>query len=136
MHAHTLMQHSSLNSSENDQQRYPWVINRNVDAIGRWRDTDGKHKIDSSGTLPGDESFSSPIELIRILTKRQDRFCRSLSRKMLVYSLGRGLEFNDRCAIDRIVAACREDGFRFQAMVIAVVQSEPFRMRREEGVKP
>ena len=108
----------------------------NFDAIGRWRDTDGKHKIDSSGTLPGDESFSSPIELIRILTKRQDRFCRSLSRKMLVYSLGRGLEFNDRCAIDRIVAACREDGFRFQAMVIAVVQSEPFRMRREEGVKP
>ncbi len=108
----------------------------NFDAIGRWRDTDGKHKIDSSGTLPGDESFSSPIELIRILTKRQDRFCRSLSRKMLVYSLGRGLEFNDRCAIDRIVAACREDAFRFQAMVIAVVQSEPFRMRREEGVKP
>ncbi len=108
----------------------------NFDAIGRWRDTDGKHKIDSSGQLPGDESFSGPAELIGILKKRQDRFCRSLSRKMLVYSLGRGLEFNDRCAVDRIVAACQADSLRFQALVIAVVQSDPFRMRRAEGVKP
>ena len=108
----------------------------NFDAIGRWRDKDGKHEIDSSGKLPGNLSFSSPKELIEILRKREDRFCRSLSRKMLVYALGRGLEFNDRCAVDRIVAAGRSKGYRFQALLIAVTQSDPFRMRRTEGVRP
>jgi len=108
----------------------------NFDAIGRWRDKDGKHEIDASGKLPGNLSFSSPKELIEILRKREDRFCRSLSRKMLVYALGRGLEFNDRCAVDRIVAAGRSKGYRFQALLIAVTQSDPFRMRRTEGVRP
>ena len=108
----------------------------NFDAIGRWRDSDGKHKIDASGQLPGKQSFSSPIELIEILSKREDRFCRSLSRKMLVYALGRGLEFNDRCAVDRIVTASRSKEFRFQELVIAVALSDPFRMRRTEGVRP
>jgi len=108
----------------------------NFDAIGRWRDSDGKHKIDPSGQLPGKQSFSSPIELIEILRKREDRFCRSLSRKMLVYSLGRGLEFNDRCAVDRIVTASRSKGYRFQALVVAITLSDPFRMRRTEGVRP
>jgi hypothetical protein len=108
----------------------------NFDAIGRWRDSDGKHKIDASGQLPGKQSFSSPIELIEILSKREDRFCRSLSRKMLVYALGRGLEFNDRCAVDRIVTASRSKEFRFQELLIAVALSDPFRMRRTEGVRP
>ena len=104
----------------------------NFDAIGRWRDADGKHKIDSSGKLPGNESFSTPLELIEILKKRQDRFCRSLTRKLLVFALGRGLEFNDRCAVDRIVTASRKKGFRFQSVITGVILSEPFRMRRGE----
>jgi len=55
---------------------------------------------------------------------------------MLVYALGRGLEFNDRCAVDRIVTASRSQEFRFQELVIAVALSDPFRMRRTEGVRP
>ncbi len=107
----------------------------NFDAIGRWRDKDGSHPIDSSGSLPSTETFSGVIELIGILKKRKSRFCRSLTRKMLIFSLGRGLEFYDRCAVDKIIEACRKDDYRFSALVISIVQSEPFRRRRAEGAK-
>ncbi|MFP6770022.1 MAG: DUF1592 domain-containing protein [Planctomycetaceae bacterium] len=107
----------------------------NFDAIGRWRDKDGPHVIDSSGSLPGTETFSGVIELIEILKKRKSRFCRSLTRKMLIFSLGRGLEFYDRCAVDKIVKASRKNDYRFSTLVIAIVQSEPFRRRRGEGAK-
>ena len=105
----------------------------NFDAIGRWRDSDGPHKIDSSGQLPSEETFANPLELIGILGKRRDRFCRSLSRKLLVYALGRGLEFNDRCAVDKIVAASKKADYRFASLVIGIVQSDPFLKRRGDG---
>lgn len=105
----------------------------NFDAIGRWRDMDGKHPVDATGTLPGNDSFRGAIELIGILKKRKERFCRSLSRKLLVYALGRGLEFYDRCAVDKIIEACRGKDYRLVALIQAVVLSEPFRMRRGEG---
>jgi hypothetical protein len=108
----------------------------NFDAIGRWRDTDGKHQVDSSGTLPGNQTFATPIELIKILGNRKDRFCQSLARKLLVYALGRGLQFNDRCAVDKLVADSRTQDYRFQALVVAIVLSDPFRMRPTQGTKP
>ena len=105
----------------------------NFDAIGRWREMDGKHPVDATGQLPGDESFRGAIELIAILKKRKERFCRSLSRKLLVYALGRGLEFYDRCAVDKIMEASRKKDYRLVPLIQAVVLSEPFRMRRGEG---
>jgi hypothetical protein len=108
----------------------------NFDAIGRWRDTDGTHQVDSSGTLPGNQAFATPIELITILGNRKDRFCQSLARKLLIYALGRGLQFNDRCAVDKIVTDSRTRDYRFQALVVAIVLSDPFRMRPTQGTKP
>ncbi len=108
----------------------------NFDAIGRWREKDGPHMIDPSGSLPSTETFSGVSELIAILKKRKGRFCRSLTRKMLIFALGRGLEFYDRCAVDKITEAARKRDYRFSALVIAIVQSEPFRKRRGEGAKP
>ena len=92
--------------------------------------------IDPSGSLPSTETFSGVTELIAILKKRKGRFCRSLTRKMLIFALGRGLEFYDRCAVDKITEAARKRDYRFSALVIAIVQSEPFRKRRGEGAKP
>ena len=49
---------------------------------------------------------------------------------MLTYALGRGLEYYDRCAVDRIVGALAENDYRFSTLVLEVVKSEPFQMRR------
>jgi hypothetical protein len=70
--------------------------------------------------------------LIGILKKRDDRFRRTLTEKMLTYALGRGLEFYDRCAVDDITAALKQDGDRFSTLVIGIVGSEPFLMKRGE----
>ncbi len=45
---------------------------------------------------------------------------------MLTYALGRGLEQSDRRAVDQIVAGLAGENYRFSALILAVVQSDPF----------
>jgi hypothetical protein len=107
----------------------------NFDAIGRWRDKDGPFAIDSAGVLPSGDEFRGPESLAAVLKKRKAEFSRALSEKMLTYALGRGLQFYDRCAIDKIVEILEKDD-RFSALATAIVASEPFRMRRGEKGTP
>ena len=97
----------------------------NFDAIGAWRDLDGPFPIDASGELPDGRRFNGPKELIDIL-KTEETFPRTVVEKMLTFALGRGLEYYDKCAIDEILAAANKADFRFSALVIAVVMSDPF----------
>jgi mono/diheme cytochrome c family protein len=106
----------------------------NFDAVGAFRTRDGDFPIDPSGTLPDGRSFQGPDELKAILKGKKDLFARCLSEKLLTYALGRGLESYDRPAVDRIVAALSRDGYKFSALVTAIVRSDPFRLRRgKEG---
>jgi len=102
----------------------------NFDAVGRWRDKDGGHAIDASGTLPGGDTFSGPVELVRILKKSDRDFGRCFTEKLLTYALGRGLEYYDRCAVDRILDVAAEQEFRFQVLATQVALSRPFLMRQ------
>jgi hypothetical protein len=99
----------------------------NFDGVGRWRTADGEGKVNASGTLPTGEEFTGPAELRKILLKtKKDDFVRCLAEKMLTYALGRGLEYYDKCAVDKIVEATRNGDYRFSALVQAVVLSDPF----------
>jgi hypothetical protein len=102
----------------------------NYDAIGRFRLRDAGEKIDASGTLPSGRDFNGPSELIEILKGRRQDFVRCLTEKMLTYALGRGVEYYDRPAVNRIVQSMEERGNRFSALVLEIVNSAPFRMRR------
>jgi len=108
----------------------------NYDAIGAWRTRDGEFEVDASGTLPGNRTFESPAELKAILAEKRDAFCRCLAEKLLTYALGRGLERYDRPAVDAICAAAAENGYRFSELVVRIVESDPFTMRRGDGGKP
>ena len=81
---------------------------------------------------PDGKKFESPLELVAILRSRGDGFVRALVEKMLVYALGRGLTFYDRCAIDKIVDSVVEQDYRFSVLVTEIVKSEPFRMVRND----
>jgi hypothetical protein len=107
----------------------------NYDAVGAWRDQDGKFPIDPSGVLPGGQSFKGPAELKVILRGKKDLFSRCLAEKMLTYALGRGLEYYDRCAVDKILKALDKNGYRFSTLLREVVESEPFQMRTATGAK-
>lgn len=106
----------------------------NFDAVGRWRDRDGEHPVDAAGELPGGRKFAGPGELVRLLRGQRSQFARMLSGKLLTYALGRGLVPSDRCVVDRIARQLESADDRFSALATAIVLSEPFRLRRIEGV--
>ena len=104
----------------------------NYDAVGRWRDLEGKIPVDASGTLPDGRTFSTPGEMRALLVSHLPQFSRTLTEKMMTYALGRGLKPFDRRAVDTVQRAVAADGYRFQTMVREVVHSVPFRARRGE----
>lgn len=105
----------------------------NYDAIGHWRTEDAGAAIDAGGETPDGSRFTGPAELRGILLARQDEFRRCLAEKLLTYALGRGLEWYDACAVERIAAGTAAGGDRFSALVAEIVTSPAFRQR--EGVE-
>ena len=106
----------------------------NFDATGKWRDTDGKFPIDASGKLVNGTAFSGPRELKQVL-KANKNFVRGLTRNMMIYALGRGLEYYDKCACDEVIAQAGKKENRFSALVTGIVTSDPFLKRKREVAK-
>lgn len=106
----------------------------NFDATGAWRDQDGKFPIDASGELANGTKFNGARELKQVL-KSNKSFVRSLARNLMIYGLGRGLEYPDKCAVDAALAQAAQHGNRFSALVTAIVTSEPFLKRQSEVAK-
>jgi hypothetical protein len=103
------------------------------DGIGARRDTDEGAAIDPAGQLVSGDKFRGPAELRAILlTKKRPDFLRCVSEKMLTYALGRGLEYYDRIAIEKISGSLEKKP-SFSNLVLEVVNSVPFQMRRGEG---
>jgi mono/diheme cytochrome c family protein len=107
----------------------------NYDPIGRWRTSDGKFPVDSTGTLPSGKSFKSPEELKEILKSSKDAFAQGVTEKLLTYALGRGLERYDRPATKSINQKLASDDYRFGRLISEIVNSAPFQMRRGDGVR-
>jgi hypothetical protein len=61
---------------------------------------------------------------------RPDLFVTTLSEKLMTYALGRGLEYYDQPAVREITRRARTEDFRFSSVVLGIVNSTPFRMRR------
>jgi hypothetical protein len=104
----------------------------NFDAIGRYRERDGKWAVDASGQLPDGRSFVGAPGLRTLLRQDQDAFAACVTEKMLTYALGRGLERYDRRSVRAIVASLRQADYRFSTLVLEIVKSLPFQERREE----
>jgi hypothetical protein len=105
----------------------------NFDAIGAWRAKDGQIPINASGTLPDGRTFDGPQGLESILKAQPDAFAECLTRKLLTYALGRGLEPDDDTAVKEIVKEVRTANYRFSSLVLEIVKSEPFQKRRREN---
>ncbi|MEM7011350.1 MAG: DUF1592 domain-containing protein [Verrucomicrobiota bacterium] len=108
----------------------------NYDGIGAWRDQDAGLPIDASGSLYTGEQFSGGAELRSILTEHKSKaFTRALAEAMLTYSLGRGVEYYDKPALNEITTQVGDDGYRFHALIHAIIDSIPFQYRRGEGMR-
>ena len=103
----------------------------NFDAVGRWRDkSDTKQAIDSSGELPDGTAFNGPSGLKDALLAHPDRFVTTVAEKIMIYALGRGVEYYDAPAVRAVVREAANDNYRLSALVKGVAMSKPFRMRR------
>ncbi len=106
----------------------------NFNAIGQFRTDDRGQKIDSAGELVTGEKFHNVAALKEILaTERQDDFFRCLAEKILTYAIGRGVEYYDAATIDLLVEQMKANGGTLKELVLAVIESAPFQMRRGDG---
>ena len=100
------------------------------DAIGVYRAKDGKLPIDDSGELPDGRKFNGPEALRTILRADRDAFAQCLTEKLLTYGLGRGLERYDKPTVKKIALQVAANNYKFSSVVLEIVNSLPFQMRR------
>lgn len=108
----------------------------NLNAVGEWRDRDGKFPVDSSGMLPGGRKFTGPKELKTLLLQDRDAFAAGLTEKMMIYALGRGIERFDRPTLKTIESNLAAHDYKFSALVTGIVESLPFQMKHPEAPQP
>jgi hypothetical protein len=101
----------------------------NFDAVGRWREFEDGKEVDSSGGLPDGSVFVGVGNLENGLLERPELFVDTLTEKLLIFALGRGVESYDAPAIRKIVKSAAEKEYRFSSLILGIVNSVPFQMR-------
>lgn len=102
----------------------------NYDAIGAFRTKDGEFPIETAGVLPDGKAFQDAGELKSILMEKRNQFTRCLTEKLMIYAVGRGLEYYDRRPVMQIQDALAKGDFKFSVLISEIIKSQPFRMRR------
>lgn len=104
----------------------------NFDAVGTWRtkDIDAGTPIDAAGQLVDGTPVTGPVDLRKALLKHPEQFVETLTEKLMIYGLGRPLEYYDMPAVRKIVREAARDNYRFSSIVMGIVRSAPFQMKR------
>ena len=107
---------------------------QNYDAIGGWRDdNEGGTPVDASGVLPDGVRFEGRAGLRDLLLDRPDDFVGTVTEKLLMYALGRGVEYYDAPTVRRIVRDAAGEDYRWSSIILGIVNSTPFQMRRSDS---
>ena len=99
------------------------------DAVGRWRETDAGLAIESESTLADGRVVDGVEGVKRMLLDDPERFVSAVTEKLLMYAVGRNIQYYDRPAIRAIVRGAASDDYTFAALIRGIVRSVPFRMR-------
>jgi hypothetical protein len=103
----------------------------NFDVIGGWRTVDEAGKpVDAAGTTMSGANVEGLSGLRALLLERREQFPRTVTEKLLGYALGRRVEYYDRPAVRRIVRDAEAQDFRWSALILGIVKSPAFQMRR------
>jgi len=101
----------------------------NFDAVGAWRTTDEGAPVDASGELADGTTLAGVAGLRGELLQHPDTFVRTLTEKLLVYALGRGLTFHDMPVVRAVARDAARQEYRFSSLILGIVRSAPFQMR-------
>jgi hypothetical protein len=110
----------------------------NFDAVGQFRVRDrvAGTAIDASGELPDGTALNGPDDLRKALLRKPDRFVQTLTEKLMTYALGRSLEYTDMATVRSIARRTASQDYRFQALVMNIVNSDAFQRRRSNVTPP
>ena len=98
------------------------------DAVGTWRTTENGQPIDASSELYDGTKIDGPDGLRQALLKYSPQFVRNLTERLLTYALGRGAEYYDMPLVRTLVKDAGKDNYRFSALLLGIVKSDPFQM--------
>jgi hypothetical protein len=105
----------------------------NFDAVGHWRTvSESGDKIDASGVLADGTKVNGVADLRNALLSRPNVFAGTMTEKLLTYALGRGLEAYDMPAVRGVTRLAARNNYRFSSLVLGIVESPPFEMRRSQ----
>jgi hypothetical protein len=101
----------------------------NFDAVGAWRSREAGGVIDVSGELADGTKVNGVIDLRNSIVSRPEMFAGTLAEKLLLYALGRGLDYRDRPAVRGIVREAAQKDYKMSSLILGVIRSTPFQMR-------
>ena len=102
------------------------------DAIGRWRERDGGAAINATITWNGD-TIDSPRAFREALLASGDEFMRTVTEKLMIYALGRGVDYYDAPVLRGIVRELDRSDGAWSSLILGIVTSDPFQMRLASG---
>ena len=105
----------------------------NFDALGRWRERDNGNQIDASGVFPDGTRIDGMAGLRKALLHHPEEFIDTVAERLLMYAIGRNVQFFDRPAARAIVRQAAAGNYTFASLVMGVVKSQPFQMRTAQG---
>jgi hypothetical protein len=135
----TLAKHrrDPLCSSCHDRMDPLGLALENFNALGMWRKSERGRPIDSSGELVTGQSFSDIRQLKQILVEDHRRdFYRCLTENLLIFAIGRGLEYYDVQTVDSIVDRLEASGGKPSVLLAGIVESAPFQRSRRQDQLP
>jgi mono/diheme cytochrome c family protein len=100
----------------------------NFDTIGRYRTVDRytRTKIDTSGKLVDGTAVNGPVDLRNALLRHPEQFAQTFTEKMMMYALGRGIEYFDMPSVRKIVRDAKADDYRFSSIVMGIIKAPAF----------
>lgn len=109
----------------------------NFDAIGQWRDVDKQAKapIDANTVLPTGVAINGPVQLREQLASRPALFAQAITERLMMYALGRKLEYFDMPQVRAVVGRAAKDNYRWSTIVLGVVNSDAFRKQGPAATK-
>ena len=104
------------------------------DAIGKWRAAgEAGTAIDARGVFPDGTEFDGLAGLKTVLLSEHEQFVQTVAEKLTTYALGRGVQYYDMPAVRRIIREAADDDYTWSSLVLGIVRSIPFQMRRTES---
>jgi hypothetical protein len=106
----------------------------NFNAVGAWRDREVGGDVNAQGAMTDGQAAVGVAGLRAALLRQPSVFVQTLTEKLLTYGLGRGLQAYDMPVVRGIVRDAAAHDNQFSSLVLGIVKSTPFQMRKKADV--